>query len=43
MTILYLSVLAAFACVLGMLAFLVYCNREFDAEAKRGEAIRAAR
>jgi hypothetical protein len=43
MTILYLSVLAAFACVLGMLGFLAYCSRELDAEAKRGELIRGAR
>jgi hypothetical protein len=34
MTILYLSVLAAFAAVLGMLAFLVFCSRELDAEAE---------
>ena len=40
MTILYLSVLAAFASVAGMLAFLVYCNREIDAESARGERIR---
>jgi hypothetical protein len=41
MTILYLSVAAAFACVLGMLGFLVYCNGQLDAESNRVRDYRA--
>lgn len=37
MTILWLSVLAAFAVVGGMLCFLVYCGKALDAEAKKVE------
>ena len=42
MIILYLSVLAAFACVAGMLFYLAYCASRLDAEAKKVEAFRAA-
>lgn len=37
MTTLWLSVLAAFMVVGGMLSFLVYCGKALDAEAKRVE------
>lgn len=40
MMILYLSVLCAFACVAGMLAYLVYCSGQIDAESKRVEDYR---
>lgn len=40
MMILWLSVLAAFSAVGGMLCFLVYCGRAIDAEADRGEEFR---
>ncbi len=43
MMILYLSVLSAFACVAGMLAYLGYCAGRLDAEAKKVESFRAAR
>ncbi len=35
MMITILSVLAAFSVVIGMLGFLVYCGKVFDAEAKK--------
>lgn len=37
MMILWLSVLAAFSAVGGMLCFLAYCGSALDAEAKRVE------
>lgn len=37
MIITVLSVLAAFSAVFGMLCFLAYCGRSFDAEARKVE------
>ena len=36
----WIPVLGAFAAVAGMLAFLVYCGSEIDAEAERVEQYR---